>query len=164
MKALNWARYSWDLAKTASSLPALPPSYAIRYATLEESSAVRAVILSAFTLDCDWNPFFREIHPLAETALAEVFDEKKEPFCLILTHGSRIIGASGLTAEREAKSHLLTGPCLSMEYHNRGLGSILLAHSLAALREAGLSTARGMTKEGSITAQFIYSKFGSVRV
>ncbi|MDD5349247.1 MAG: hypothetical protein PHQ12_03455, partial [Chthoniobacteraceae bacterium] len=78
-------------------------------------------------------------------------------------HGPRIIGASGLSAERDAKRHLLTGPCLSLEYHNRGLGSALLAHSLLALREAGLSTVRGETKRGSAAAQFLYPKFGAVR-
>jgi predicted acetyltransferase len=90
-----------------------------------------------------------------------VFHEQNDPLCLVVSHGARIIGASCLSGEREVRSHLLTGPCLSMEYHNRGLATALLAQSLLTLREAGVSLARGITKEGSITAQFIYPKFGS---
>jgi len=158
---VHWAHFSWDLTKGAPPCPPLPPSYAIRRATAEDRDSVRAVVLSAFTLDSDWNPFSGEIWPLLEAALHEVFHEKNEPHCLLLTHGTRIIGASGFSCEREAKNHLLTGPCLSMEYHNRGFASVLLAHSLLVLRNAGLPTARGVTKQGSAAAQFIYPKFGS---
>ena len=162
MTTVHWEHFSWELAKLAP-IPPLPPSFTIRRATSEDFSTVQAVVMSSFTLDCDWNPFAREIRPLIENALTDVFHEKADPFCLILTHGSRIIGASGLSPERDAPSHLLTGPCISMEYHNRGMGTALLGHSLAALRDAGLGTARGATKKGSAAAQFIYPKFGSKR-
>lgn len=161
MKQVDWVHFSWDLTKCAPPCPDLPPAYAIRRATPGDQATACAVILSAFTLDSHWNPFFREVRPLLETALHEVFHEKSEPLCLLLTHGTRIIGASGLSCEREAKKHLLTGPCLSMEYHNRGLASALLAQSLLVLREAGVATAKGVTKQGSATAQFVYPKFGS---
>ncbi|MEI7959096.1 MAG: hypothetical protein WCI40_08295 [Verrucomicrobiota bacterium] len=164
MKQVQWAHFSWDLTKGAPPCPPLPPAYAIRRATPEDHDSARAVVLSAFTLDSDWNPFWGEIRPLIETALHEVFHEKSEPLCLLLTHGTRIIGASGLSSEREGRKHLLTGPCLSMEYHNRGFATALLGRSLLALREAGVATARGVTKQGSATAQFVYPKFGSTLV
>jgi len=91
-----------------------------------------------------------------------VFHEKHEPLCLIVAHGARIIGASALAIEPEAQNHLLTGPCVSMEYRNRGLASALLTQSLLTLRDAGLPIARGVTKQGSPAAQFIYPKLGSV--
>lgn len=162
MKEVHWVRFSWELAKFAPVPPSLPPSFAIRHATPEDRDTVTAVILSAFTLNSDWNAFSMEIRPRIEESLNEVFHEKSDPFCLILTHGARIIGASALTSEREAPNHLLTGPCISMEYQNRGLASALLLHSLLALKEAGISTVRGMTKQKCFAAQFIYPKYGSV--
>jgi len=164
MKSVNWGRYSWNLTKFAPVYPAVAPSYSIRRATAEDHDLVKSVVISSFTLDSAWNPFFRDIHPQIDAALAKMFGEKSEPFCILVSHGSRIIGASCLSAERDAENHLLTGPCLSMEYHNRGLATALLAESLIALRDAGLTTARGVTRPGSIAAQFIYTKFGSTRL
>ena len=164
MNTVNWVRFSWDLSNFAPVCPPLPPSFAIRRAVQEDRETVGTLVMSSFTLDSDWNPFFREVRPLIESALADVFDEKREPFCLVVTHGARIIGASGLTSEPDAQNHLLTGPCIALEYHNRGLASALLAQSLIALRDAGLATAWGLTKLGSTGAQFIYPKFGSNRV
>lgn len=166
MKVVNWAHYSWELKNLAPSYPAVLPPYSLRRAVAEDLFTVRTVILSAFTLDSEWNSFLGEIRPVIEASLATAgSDEKKnkEPLCLLVTHGSRIIGASVLSTAPDAENHLLTGPCLSMEYRNRGLATALLAESLLALREAGLSTARGITKHGSTAAQFIYSKFGSTR-
>ena len=164
MNTVNWVRFSWDLANFAPVCPPLPPSFAIRRVVQEDQETVGSLVLSSFTLDSDWNPFFREVRPLIESALSDVFDEKREPFALVVTHGARIIGASALTAEPEAQSHLLTGPCVALEYHNRGLASALLAQSLLTLRDAGLSTVRGLTKLNSTGGQFIYPKFGSARI
>ena len=163
MNTVNWVRFSWDLTNFAPVCPPLPPSFAIRRAVLDDQETVGSLVMSSFTLDSDWNPFFRGIRPLIESALSDAFDDKREPFCLVVTHGVRIIGASGLTAEPDAQNHLLTGPCVALEYHNRGLATALLAQSLLALRDAGLVTAHGLTKIGSTGAQFIYPKFGSIR-
>lgn len=164
MKPIQWVQFSWDLTKSAPGRPALPPAFAIRRATGGDEETVRSVVLSGFTLDSDWNSFFYVARPLVEAALEKLFQEKADPLCLVISHGPRIIGVSGLSAEKDACSHLLTGPCLAMEYHNRGLGTRLLAHSLSLLHEAGVSTARGVTKEGTAAAQFIYPKFGSTRL
>ncbi len=81
---------------------------------------------------------------------------------MVVTHGSRIIGASVLTFQRKAESHLLTGPCILVEYRNRGLATALLGESLMVLREAGVRSASGLTQAGSPTAEFLYPKFRSV--
>lgn len=164
MNPIQWAQFSWDLTKATPSRPSLPSAFAIRRATRDDEITVRTVVMSGFKLQSDWNAFFYVVQPMVEAALERLFDDKAEPLCLVMAHGPRIIGASGLSVEKEACNHLLTGPCIAMEYHNRGLASALLAHSLNFLREAGLSTVRGVTKEGSATAQFIYPKFGSARV
>jgi predicted N-acetyltransferase YhbS len=55
---------------------------------------------------------------------------------LVICHGQRIIGASALSTEMDAENHLLSGPCVLMEYRNRGLGTALLYYSLKQLRTA----------------------------
>ncbi|MDD5349246.1 MAG: hypothetical protein PHQ12_03450, partial [Chthoniobacteraceae bacterium] len=87
MKLVHWAQFSWDLSKKPPVCPALPPSFSIRRAASEDQAAVRSVVLSSFTLDSDWNSFFGEIRPVIEEALAEVFEEKNDPFCIVLSHG-----------------------------------------------------------------------------
>jgi len=144
-------------------LPPLPPSFNIRRATAADQEVISTLVRSSFTLDSEWNPYYAETRPILDRVLAQMFPEKGDPFCLVLSHGGRIIGVSGLSAEIEAYNHLLTGPCISMEYRNRGLASVLLAESLVALRDAGVAIARGNTKAGSTCGQFIYSKFGSMR-
>jgi predicted GNAT family acetyltransferase len=72
-----------------------------------------------------------------------------------------VIGASALTTNPDATNHLLTGPCILMEYRNRGLATALLAESLIALREANLTVAHALTKQNSPASQFVYPKFNS---
>lgn len=172
MKLVHWTRFSWDLTRLAPVYPAIDSHYRIRLATADDEKVVRTVVFSAFTLDQSWNFLLRDIREKLEDSLGEVFHGKQperhekvdrgDRLCLVVTHGSRIIGASALTMARDADNHLLTGPCILMEYRNRGLATALLAQSLLTLRDAGATTAHGLTKAASQTAQFIYSKFGSV--
>ncbi len=82
--------------------------------------------------------------------------------CLAVRHGLRIIGASVLSLDPQADNHLAPGPCVLMEYRNRGFGTHLLAGSLKALREAGISRAVAITRENAPVAKFLYPRFGSV--
>ena len=166
MKLVRWTRFSWDLSKLAPVYPAISSHYRFRRATVDDEKVVRAVVFSSFTLDQTWNFLLREIRDQLETSLNTVFhdhhpEDNGERFCLVATHGSRIIGVSALSPLREAENHLLTGPCILMEYRNRGLATALLAQSLSALREVNVTTAHGLTKHGSPTAEFVYPKFGS---
>ena len=165
MKWTRWTRFAWDLTRLAPAYPAVDSRYHIRAATADDEKAVRAVVLSAFTLDSNWAFMMKMLRAQLEAALDSLFDEKSDegarPACLVITHGSRIIGASVLTTRRDAENHLLTGPCILVEYHNRGLATALLAESLLALRDAGVKTAYGMTVQNAPTGQFVYSKFDS---
>ncbi|MEI6350110.1 MAG: GNAT family N-acetyltransferase [Verrucomicrobiota bacterium] len=167
MKLVCWTRYCWDLTKLAPVYPAIDPQYRIRRAKAEDEKAVRSVVFSAFTLDSNWNFLLHELRAQLESALDSIFGEKQakeksDPLCLVITHGSRIIGACPLAASVDAENHLLTGPCVLSEYHNRGLATALLAQSLSLLREMRLTVAFGLTKQNSAAAQFVYPKFGSV--
>lgn len=166
MKLERWTRFSWDLNEFALVYPAIDKRYSIREATLEDEKGVRAAVLAAFTLDPHWNVVMRQFRPQLDAALDLVFNRKahhdgRVP-CLVITHGARVIGASAMSAWREAENHLLTGPCILVEYRNRGLGAALLAHSLQYLKEADLKMAHGATRQGTPTEKFLYRKFNSV--
>jgi hypothetical protein len=83
------------------------------------------------------------------------------PTCSILAlrHGLRIIGAAVISHDSGAEIHLTPGPCISMEYRNRGFGTRLLEQSLSKLREAGVKEAFGVAKENAPVSKFLYPKF-----
>src|SRR2546430_17632443 len=89
-----------------------------------------------------WSPELQEVTEKIESWLERAF---ASPACslLALRHGTRIIGASVISFEAEADMHLIPGPCVSMEYRNRGFGTRLLEQALSRLREAGLREAAG---------------------
>lgn len=161
MKLVRWTRFTWDLAKLPSKGNALDSHYHIRPAAHDEEKTVRAVIASSFALDMNWSDTLNTMKDWLDAQLDDVFEHKVVP-CLVVTHGTRIIGASPLNPDKEAECHLVSGPCILNEYRNRGTGSELLFQSLSALREAGFETARGITKSNVPAAKFVYTKFNSV--
>ena len=160
MKLVRWTRFTWDLAKLPAEGRDLDSHYAIRPVTREEEKTVRAVISSSFALDMNFSDTLKTIQDWLEARLDEVFAHKVAP-CLVVTHGTRVIGASLLDPSREAECHLLSGPCILNEYRNRGIGSELLFQSLNALREAGYDKAFAITKSNVPVAKFVYTKFNS---
>jgi ribosomal protein S18 acetylase RimI-like enzyme len=161
MKPINWIKFTWDLTKLSCDDPELPEHYEIALATAEDEKEVRKVISSSFVLDPTWNPAVQEVMQTIETWLAEAFQSEKSA-CLVLRHGLRIIGAVVLSLDAEAENHLAPGPCIIVEYRNRGFGTRLLEHSLKFLRDTGLSTGVGVAKENSPATRFLYTKFHGV--
>jgi predicted N-acetyltransferase YhbS len=161
MKLVRWTRFTWDLAKLPAEGSVLQEHYHIRPVAREEEKTVRAVIASSFALDMNWSDTLKTMKDWLEARLDEVFAHKVAP-CLVVTHGTRVIGASPLDVIRESDCHLISGPCILNEYRNRGIGSELLFQSLNALREAGFEQARGITKANVPVAKFVYTKFNSV--
>lgn len=161
MKLVRWTRFTWDLAKLPAEGCALGEHYHIRPVGRDEEKTVRAVIASSFALDMNWSDTLKTMKDWLDSRLAAVFEHKMAP-CLVVTHGTRIIGASALDVNRDAECHLVSGPCILNEYRNRGIGSELLFQSLSALREGGFETARAITKSNVPIAKFVYTKFNSV--
>lgn len=159
MKLTNWTKFLWDLRNFDAPKSDLPSHYVIRRAARNEEEVVRKAIFSAFSLDSDWSDSLNRIWPTLNEQIGETFNAK-EPKCLVLTHGTRIIGASILSTDPEATYQVVSGPCILVEYRNRGLGTVLLAASLTFLREAGLDYAGGITKKNIPAAKFVYHKFG----
>jgi GNAT superfamily N-acetyltransferase len=160
MKLVRWTRFTWNLKKLPETAFDIGAHYCIRPFNADEETGVRKIIHSSFALDPSWNDALNGMRPLFQAALDGLF-EKKTPLCLALTHGSRVIGASLMTTLPSADNHLVSGPCVSAEYRNRGLGTALLYHSLRALRDAGLDKACGITKQNLAAARFVYTKFNS---
>jgi len=161
MKLVRWTRFTWDLTKLPAEGGDLEAHYHIRPVTKLEEKTVRSVIASSFALDMNWSDTLKLMKDWLEAKLDEAFAHKVVP-CLVVTHGTRIIGASALDPNREADCHLISGPCMLNEYRNRGIGSELLFQSLHALREAGFEKARAITKSNVPVAKFVYTKFNSV--
>jgi predicted N-acetyltransferase YhbS len=163
MKLVRWKRFTWDLKQLPTPAPKLDERYIVRPAFADDHKAVSAILLSTFSLDSTWSDtgaYFREW--LA--AQIEIAFERESAPALVITHGQRIIAASAINTDIDAETHLVTGPCVSMEYHNRGLGTALLYHTLMQLRQSGLTTAYGISKDNVAVAKFVYPKFGAVSV
>ncbi|MFZ4776863.1 MAG: GNAT family N-acetyltransferase [Terrimicrobiaceae bacterium] len=133
----------------------------LRPAEKAEEEGVAKAIKSAFWMDSAWADVSRPLTEKLAEDLEEAFSHP-EPSCVVLVHGNRVIGASVLDATPDAANHLVSGPCILHEYRNRGLASGLLAASLAFLEKKEVPLARGLTRANSLTARFIYSKFGGV--
>jgi predicted N-acetyltransferase YhbS len=160
MKLVRWKRFIWQLTKLPPLEPKLPAQYIVRAATREEGRAVAHVVQTAFSLDSTWSDTLNLFRERLDMQLDLAFQRETTP-ALVITHGPRIIAATVLNTDAAADSNLVSGPCVLVEYCNRGLGSALLHATLEQLREAGLTRAVAITKEGSIACKFLYPKFGS---
>ena len=163
MKQLNWIQFTWDLAMLPEDGTELPEHYEISRVTPDDEIELRKVISSSFSLDPSWNPALQEIVQTIDGWVDRAW-EPETSVCLALRHGLRIIGATVLRLEPEAENHFSPGPCILMEYRNRGFGTRLLEHSLRALRDAGWSAARAIANENSPVTKFLYPKFNSTLV
>jgi len=156
---ISWICFEWK----TSGLPAAGDSvspFVIRPAEKDEEENVGKMISSAFSMDPTWGDIARVLLENVASSLGTAF-ARPAPSCVVLLHGHRIIGASLLDTNPDSANHLLTGPCILHEYRNRGLGSGLLRDSLAFLGEHEVGTVRGITRDHSTAARFIYPKFGS---
>jgi GNAT superfamily N-acetyltransferase len=154
-----WLRFEWDLKKIPADDPKAPSPFILSRAKKDDHDAVQKVATNAFSMDTGWSDIQKIF---AETILRNVRAgfQKNPPDCVIVQHGSRIIGASIVNPGVVAENHLTTGPCVLHEYRGRGLGTVLLNASLAALRDAGLARVYGVARDKTAAARFVYPKFG----
>jgi hypothetical protein len=163
MKLLNWVRFTWDLTQMTSEPVELPNHYRITPARSEDEYEVRKVLSCSFLLDPAWNPAIGEVMQSLQSWLDRAFIAE-ENTCLALKHGNRIIGASVLCRDPAAENNFAPGPCILMEYRNRGFGARLFEASLQLLHDAGLTHASGIAREFSPVAKFLYPKYNGVCV
>jgi len=161
MKLVRWKRFTWDLSKLPPLEPsALPAHYHMRIATRDDAKSVKEVIFSSFSLDTAWSDTFKTFKDRLEAHIDGAFLHGSAP-AIVISHGPRIIAASTVLPDVDAESHLTSGPCVRIEYRNRGIGTFLLYHSLKQLQQSGLVKAYGISKDTSPASKFVYPKFSS---
>jgi hypothetical protein len=158
----DWVRFTWDLTTLPAFETELPEHYQVGQLTGSDEKELRKVISSSFVLDPTWNPAMNEVTQIVGASLDRAFQSADTSVCLALRHGLRIIGASVLSLDPESESNLSPGPCVLVEYRNRGFGTRLLEHSLRALRDAGLARAIALTRGSAPVAKFLYPKYQGV--
>lgn len=163
MKLVRWVRFNWDLEKLPAIGNALPEHYHFAPAMPADEVDVRAVVARSFAHDTAWGDAIHEVEAMLDGWMERAFElESGGGQCLTLRHGLRIIGATILLPNPAAEYHLAPGPCVLMEYRNRGVGTALLAEALYRLREVGLTRACARAKDNSPVAKFLYPKFNGV--
>lgn len=164
MRLVQWIRFTWDLDKLSSITPALPAHYHIAPVARADEKEVRALIARSFAHDTSWSDAIQQASALLYPWLEQTFAPEATNICLALRHGTRIIGATIVVPNPVAEDHLRPGPCVQMEYRNRGLGTALLAEALCSLREAGVPRAIGLARNNGPVARFLYPKFNGTTI
>jgi hypothetical protein len=160
MKLLRWKRFSWDLNKLPDLAPPLAERYILRPANAEDHKTVAHLIHSSFSLDSSWGDALTVIKDWLAAQVDAAFVREPVP-AVVISHGSRIIAASAISTDVAADTNLISGPCVLIEYRNRGLGTALLYQTLQQLRQSGLMHVHGIVKDNVAAGKFVYPKFGS---
>jgi hypothetical protein len=157
----QWLRFKWDLGVLADTETPSHPPFIVRLAERDEASVVQKVVHSAFSMDASWGDTTKNLEEYLRVGVAASLST--DPVhCIVLQHGSRVIGASAFSIDPAETNNLLTGPCILHEYRSRGLGSWMLELSLLALRDHGMKQAYGVSRVYTPSAKFLYPKFGGV--
>lgn len=162
MKLVQWVQFTWDLDKLPPLAVALPERYHFDLIGPEEEGELRNVVTRSLAHDSTWGEAIHEVNGMIDGWLERAFDPENGGLCLALRHGTRMIGAAILIPQPDAEVHLAPGPCVQMEYRNRGLGTALLSESLHRLRETGLAQAAARAKSNGPVARFLYPKFNGM--
>ena len=162
MKLVRWVRFTWDLEKLPALSSGLPKPYHFAPVSRADETELRTVIKRSFAHDTSWGDAIHEVNGMIDGWLERAFADENGGRCLALRHGLRIIGAAILNPDSLAEDQLSPGPCVLMEYRNRGLGTALLAEALRQLREGGLTRASARAKDTAPVAKFLYPKFNGI--
>lgn len=157
-KPVILARFRWKLADLQSEAAPIPGPYTLRPAAEQEMDDAVRVIQASYNLDPEWSGCAKHIDEVVLPAVRKVF--QGEATCLFLLHGNRVIAASAYDPEPADGIHLISGPCVLIEYRNRGIGGALLHATLESLRARGVSEAVGQTRPGTPSAKYLCRKFG----
>ena len=156
-----WRRFSWSLSSVLPIDTSSQNGDLIRLARREEGEDVLQTVLLSLAMDSSWNDSYAMAEHYLTSTVGRLFNES-EPLCLVIQKGNRLIAASLLDPDPDAVQQLVSGPMVTTEYRNRGIGTRLLHASLAALQERGLTRATGITRDRTVAARHVYAKFGSV--
>jgi ribosomal protein S18 acetylase RimI-like enzyme len=159
MKFVHWVRFTWDLDKLTTLGAALPDHYHINLASRADEKELRALVARSFAHDTSWGDAIHEVTGMVEGWLEQSFSPETNHICIALRHGARMIGTAIVLPDPLAEDHLVPGPCVQMEYRNRGLGTALLGAALRRLQEGGLQRAVALARSNGPVARHLYPKF-----
>jgi hypothetical protein len=152
-------KFRWNLAGLTSPVPEISKPFTVRTAGQEEVEEALRAVKSSYDLDPEWSGCDKYVEDTVLVGVKKALATGGE--CLLVQHGNRVIAASVYTPEPgDDGVHLVSGPCVLIEYRNRGLGGSLLGATLEALRARGLVEAYGRTRPNGPSAKFLASKFG----
>jgi ribosomal protein S18 acetylase RimI-like enzyme len=157
--ANDWQRFQWNLGKGLDASRADLTPFIFREAEKGDLDAVLKVVSSALLMERAWTGSATEFSQDLDKRCEQAF-ESETPACVVVQHGTRVIGASVLNLDENAEAHLITGPCILHEYRSRGFGSALLQQSLERLHREGLRHVTALARVNSTAARFVYPKFG----
>jgi len=152
------SRFRWKLADLQPDAVSVPAPFTLRPAGEQELVEALRVVQASYHMDPDWSGCAKHINDVILPGLRRAFGD--EATCLFMLHGNRIIAASAYDPDPTDGVHLVTGPCVFMEYRNRGIGGALLHATLEALRTRGVTEAVGLARPGTPSAKFLCRKFG----
>jgi hypothetical protein len=158
-RPIELERFAWDLKALPDGAGEISAPFVLRHAGEQEADEVLTLVQASYNLDPEWSGCASHIK---DTVLPGVMRTlAKEPSCLFVQHGNRVIAASVYDCEPGKDGvHLVSGPCVLIEYRSRGIGAALLGATLEALRNRGLNEATGHTKPKSPSAKYLFTKFG----
>lgn len=151
-------RFRWNLSDLPPDSAPAPAPFTLRPAGEQELEDAVRVVQASYDLDPDWSGCAKHINNVILPGLRRTFEG--EATCLFLLHGNRVIAVSAYDPEPADGVHLVTGPCVLIEYRNRGIGGSLLHATLEALRARGVTEAVGLVRPGTPAAKFLCRKFG----
>jgi len=158
-KSASLVRFTWNLKDLPPGSLEMPKPFVLRTANKNEADEAVTIVQASYNLDPAWSGCALYIN---DTVLPGVIKAMaREPSCLFVLHGNRVIGISAYNSEPEGDGvHLVSGPCVITEYRSRGIGAALLSATLDTLRERGVMKATGKTRPNSPSAKYLYTKFG----
>ena len=157
-KPITLTRFRWKLADAALAAEDLPQPYTLRAADKQELEDALGVVQASYNLDPEWSGAAKHIEEVVLPGVKKAFED--EAYGLFVQHGNRVVAASIYQPQPEDGIHLVTGPCVLIEYRNRGIGGALLAATLQALKSHGVTEAVGQTRPFTPSAKFLCTKFG----
>jgi hypothetical protein len=158
-KPVALTRFVWALKDLPSDAGQIPAPFVLRTAGEQEVDEAVAIVRSSYNLDPEWSGCAMHIKGTVLPAVMKAL--AKEPTCLFVQHGNRVIAASVFDCEPETEGvHLVSGPCVLIEYRNRGIGGALLGATLDALRGRGLTEVTGHTRPSGPSSKYLATKYG----
>lgn len=161
-KPIKLVRFRWKLQDLPAEAADFPKPYKVRQAEQSELDDALSVIKASYNLDPEWSGYGKHLDEFVLPGIKRAFSD--DMHCLFVFHGNRVIAASAFDPEPEGGVHLTTGPCVLVEYRNRGIGGALLGATLKALRDLGLEEAVGQTRPRTPSAKFLFTKFGGLEI